>query len=336
MIALRRTWGGVFAVPLLLASLVPAAFAQSPSTASERTFPSRAVRLIVPFPPGGGGDVFARLVAQGLSPRLAQAVVVENRPGGNGLIGVQAVARSAADGDVVLCTTKGEIVILPNVVANMPVDTLRDLVPVVKAAAVPRVVMVAANSTIGSMRELIEQARANPGRFSYGTSSVGSSMHLALEALKEFAGVDYLHIAYKGGAPAITDLLAGQIQFASTGLPGVLGQLRSGRIKVIAVIGDARSALLPDVPSIREATGYALPELPTWFGFWAPAGVPSEILARLEREIIAALADSELRTKLAAIGVTVNPEPAARYAASLPAELAAFGAALRRVKIRPE
>lgn len=317
-----------------IAAAAPAVWSQA--AASGQDFPSRPVRLVVPFAPGGGADVFARLVAQNLSTRLGQAVLVENRPGGSGAIGVQAVARAAPDGYTLLCSTSGEIVVLPHVVANANVDPLRDLAPVVKAALVPSVIVVAGNSSIGSMRQLLDQAKASQGKFSYGTSQAGSTMHLTMEALKESASVDYQHIAYKGGAPAVADLMAGQIQFASIGLPGVIGQLRSGRIRAIAVIGDERSALLPEVPSVREATGYALPELSTWFGFSAPVGVPAAILARLERDLIGALNDPELTAKLAATGVTVKPEPAARYGAGLQAESAAFGAALRKVNIRPE
>ena len=303
------------------------------SVGQAQSYPTKPVRIIVSLAPGGAVDVMARLVAQKLTQRLGQPFVVENRAGAGGMLAAQAVAKSPADGYTLLVGANQEITITPNMHDSMPYDSLRDLVPLMKAVTVPMVVTVSASSPFGSMRELLAQAKANRGKLSYGTSAPGSPMHLALESLKDLAGVEYTHIPYKGAAPVITDLLSGQIQFAGTGIGTVLGHINSGRLKAIAILGDSRTALLPEVPTLREATGYSTPEYPVWYGFSAPAGVPREILGKLEQEIGAALSDPDTKLKLTSTGVDVVALPAEKYASTLPAELAPFGKALKKLNI---
>ncbi len=304
------------------------------AVAQGQSYPSKPVHIIVSLSPGGAVDVMARLVAQQLAHRLGQPFLVENRPGAGGMLGAQAVAKSPPDGYTLLVGANQDLTITPNLQESAAYNPLRDLVPVMKAVTVPMVVTVSAASAIGSMRELLAQAAANGGKLSYGTSAPGSPMHLSLESLKELAGVDYTHVAYKGAAPAVTDLLSGQIQFAGTGVGTVINHVRAGRLKAIAILGETRTGLLPEVPTLREATGYATPDYPVWYGFSAPAGVPRDILDKLEQEIGAALADPETKAKLVASGVEVVALPGAKYAASLPAELATFGKALKKFNIR--
>ena len=304
------------------------------SVGHAQGYPAKPVHIIVSLAPGGAVDVMARIVAQQLTQRLGQPFVVENRAGAGGMLAAQAVAKSAPDGYTLLVGANQEITITPNMHDSMPYDSVRDLVPLMKAVTVPTVVTVSAASQFGSMRELLAQAKASHGKLSYGTSAPGSPMHLALESLKELAGVEYTHIPYKGAAPVVTDLLSGQIQFAGTGIGTVLAHIRSGRLRAIAILGDTRTAQLPDVPTLREASGYSTPEYPVWYGFSAPAGVPREIVVKLEKEIGAALADPETRSKLTATGVDVVALPGEGYASTLAAERATFGKALKKLNIR--
>ncbi len=304
------------------------------SVAQAQNYPLKPVRIIVSLSAGGAVDVMARLVAQQLAQRLGQPFLVENRPGAGGMLGAQAVAKSPPDGYTLLVGANQDLTVTPNMQESSGYDPLRDLVPVMKAVTVPMVVTVPAASSIGSMRDLLAQAAATHGKLSYGTSAPGSPMHLALESLKELAGVDYTHVPYKGAAPVVTDLLSGQIQFAGTGVGTVINHVRAGRLRAIAIIGETRTGLLPEVPTIREATGYATPDYPVWYGFSAPAGVPREILDKLEQEIGAALTEPEAKAKLVASGVDVVALPGAKYAATLPVESATFGTALTKFNIR--
>lgn len=312
------------ALPLL--ALAPLARAQA-------SWPAKPVRFVVSLSAGGAVDVMARLIAQSLAPRLGQPVVVENRTGAAGMIAASAVAKAPPDGTTILVGPNLELTMSPSMTARPPYDPLRDLAPIVKAVNAPQVVFVTAASGIASMRELLDQARAQGGRMNYATSSAGSQMHMTMEDLRASLGLAWEHVSYKGAAPAIADVLGGQLAFGVASIAGVSGHLRAGKLRPLAVLTPERTAQLPEVPTLREATGATLPDYPVWYAFTTTAGTPPEILRRLENELVAVLNEADVRARLTAQGLDVVAQRAAQYAPTLPAEIAAFAQAIRRMRI---
>jgi tripartite-type tricarboxylate transporter receptor subunit TctC len=276
--------------------------------AHAQTYPTRAVRMIISFPPGGALDVVGRPVAQKLAEAFKQPVVVENRGGAGGTIGSEWVAKQAPDGHVILLTAGTSHGTGSSFYANLPYDPIRDFVAI--AAAVEVVVALAAHpSGPSSVADLIQQAKANPGKLSYGSSGIGSPMHLAGELLRESARIDIVHVPYKGAGPAITDLLGGQIPLAFVSLASVMGHVKAGKLKALAVVEPRRYQGMPEIPTIKE-TVPSYDMFTSWLGFFAPAGTPAPIVARLNAEINRALADPELGAQLEARGlVRLNTTP---------------------------
>jgi tripartite-type tricarboxylate transporter receptor subunit TctC len=274
-----------------------------------QTYPSRPVRMIISFPPGGALDVVGRPVAQKLSETFKQPVVVENRGGAGGTIGSEYVAKQAPDGHTLLLTAGTSHGTGSSFYANLPYDPLKDFVAI--AAAVEVVVTLAAHPAFEpkNVNELVAYARANPGKLSYGSSGIGSPMHLAGELLREAARIDIVHVPYKGAGPAITDLLGGQIPLAFVSLASVMSHVRSGKLRALAVVEAQRYQGRPEVPTIKETLpNYDM--FTSWLGFFAPAGTPREIVSRLNGEINRALADPELGAKLEASAlVRLNTTP---------------------------
>ena len=278
--------------------------------AFAQPYPSRPVRMIISFPPGGALDVVGRPVAQKLSETFKQPVVVENRGGAGGTIGSEYVAKQPPDGHTILLTAGTSHGTGSSFYANLPYDPLRDFVAI--AAAVEVVVTLAAHPSFppASVKELLEYAKANPGKLSYGSSGIGSPMHLAGELLREAAQIDIVHVPYKGAGPAITDLIGGQIPLAFVSLASVMGHVKSGKLRAMAVVEAQRYKGMPDVPTIKE-TVPSYDMFTSWLGFFAPAGTPREIVSRLNREINRALADPELAAKLdasALVRLDTTPE----------------------------
>jgi tripartite-type tricarboxylate transporter receptor subunit TctC len=304
--------------------------------AAAQEFPSRPVRFIVSFPAGGGVDLMGRLVAPVVSQRLGQPVVVENRTGAAGSVGTAAVAKSAPDGYTVLVT--GDVpVTSAHLLTKLTYDPEKELTPLVKGVNVPTAVLVAGNAPYGTLKEVLDYARANPGKVSYGTPGNGTSMHVELESLKEKLGLDIIHVPYKGAPPIITDTMAGQITIGAPGLPPTIGGVRSGKLKLLAVWGPARVPTFPDVPTVREVTGTpALEGIPTWYGFLLPVGVPREIAAKLEEAIIAGLRDPEVAKKLTEAGANVVAEPSTAFAESNRRQTATFAAIFKKLNLKAE
>ncbi|MFO1198256.1 MAG: tripartite tricarboxylate transporter substrate binding protein [Burkholderiaceae bacterium] len=323
--ARRRALLGLAGVAAAIAA--PVARAQSPSP-----FPSRPVRVVVSFAAGGGLDLMARLVARKLSEQTGQQFVVENRPGAGGSLGAAAVAAAPADGYTILAGGNPEITGMPHLVGKLPYDPLRDLAPLVLAAYVPAVLVVNPSAQpAAGVRELIEAARRQP--VPVATPGKGTPMHIALEVLNAQAGTQFVNTPYKGGGPAAQDVAAGQVGAAIVNLPPLRPHLAGGRIRALAVMQAARSPLLPNVPTLKEASGIDNVSAPSWFAFLAPADVPRPVLARLESEIRAALADPAIAPQLAAAGMDVVGLPAESFDRVLRAESAANAAAIRRFQI---
>jgi tripartite-type tricarboxylate transporter receptor subunit TctC len=272
----------------------------SPVAAQAQDYPSRPIRLIVPFAAGGGTDTLSRIFAQVLSEQLKGTVVVENVGGAGGSIGTTQAAKAAPDG-YTLVTATPSIAINPHIQKNVPYNVLRDFAPVVQITTSPAVLVLNKDLPVKSVADLIALARAKPGSISYGSAGTGSFAFLAAELFKAMAGVDLVHIPYRGTGPALIDLIGGRIQVEFENAPAVLGQIRSGELKAIAVGTARRSAILPELPTIAETVpGY---ESSSWFGLLAPAATPRPVIARLNAAINKALEDEAIRKRLDTLGV---------------------------------
>ena len=263
-------------------------------------YPQRAIKMIVPFPPAGATDVVGRIVAQKLTERLGQSVVVENRPGAGGSIGSDLVAKSAPDGYTLLMATSSTHSIGP-ALQKLPYDPIRDFAAITHVANVPNVLVVSPKLPVGSVRELIAYAKARPGQLNFASSGIGTIVHLNAELFKMLAGVDIVHVPYKGTALSIPDLANGSVAILFDSLASVMPHVKSGNARPLAMNAPQRSPLLPDVPTLAEA-GMPAFDRYTWFGMFAPAGTPPEVVRRLQAEVAAALKATDLRERFDAVG----------------------------------
>ena len=284
-----------------------------------QNYPSRPIRLVVPFPAAGTTDILARAAAQKLSEALGQAVVVDNRPGAGGNIGSDLVAKSAPDGYTLLMGTVGTHAINPSLYSKMPYDHVKDFVPVVLVAGVPNVLVVNPALPVNSVADLIKLAKEKPGTINFASSGSGTSIHLSGELFKTMAGVELTHVPYKGSSPALTDLIGGQVQIMFDNLPSALPQIKGGKLRAVAVTSSKRAPALPDVPTISES---GLPgfEASSWFGVLAPAGTPAPIVARINAEVNKWLQSADAREKLLSQGAEAAGGSPEQFAAHIRAE----------------
>ena len=309
---------------LLLAAALPSAAATD--------YPTRPIRLIVPFAAGGGNDTVARLVGQRLVARLGQPVVVDNRPGAGGTVGAELAAKAAPDGYTLFLGGVGSHAINPNLHAKLGYDPISDFAPVSLLASAPLILVVNAAVPATSVAELIALAREKPGRLNYASNGNGSSSHLAAVMFASMAGIDIVHIPYKGLAPALTDLLGGQVQMMFSSVVAILPHVQAGRLKVLAVSGDSRLSLLPEVPTIAQAglPGY---QTSSWYGILAPAGTPKDIVAMLSAAIVGALGEPDVRQALAAEGADPVGSTPEEFVSYIAAEKDRLGKLIRNSKI---
>ena len=272
-----------------------------PADALAQSYPSRPVRLVVPFPAGGTTDILARAMAEKLSGALGQQFVVDNRPGAGGNIGSDIVAKSQPDGYTLLMGTVGTHAINPSLYPKMPYDHVKDFVPVVLVAGVPNVLVVNPTVPAKTVAELIALAKEKPGTINFASSGNGTSIHLSGELFKLLAGVQIAHVPYKGSAPALTDLIGGQVQIMFDNLPSALPHIKGGKLRALAVTSSKRAPALPDLPTIAES-GVAGFEASSWFGILAPAATPRDIVQRINAEANKALHAPDMREKLLAQG----------------------------------
>lgn len=285
---------------------VAALLAISASWAAAQNYPSRAVRMVIHFPPGGPTDFVGRALAQKLSEAWKQQVIVENRPGANGIIGVESVLRAAPDGYSLLFGTSGSLALAPATNHKLPYDVFRDLAPITLAVINPQILAVHPSLPVRNVTELVKLAKAKPGEINYGSVGPGSPQHLGMELLKSMAGVNLTHIPYKGTAPALTDLISGQISVMFNSMPSVLPHVKSGRLRGIAVGSGRRSPAAPDIPTVAEA-GYKGYQYVTWYALLAPAAVPKDIIAKVNADAVKALSQPELANRLASQGAEPSP-----------------------------
>ncbi len=323
----RRSRRALLAL-LLAAAAVPMAHAQGSA------WPSKPIRVVVNFPPGGAADQIARAVSLPLQEVLGQPVVVENRGGANGNIGGETVAHAPADGYTLLMSSGGMVSVNPHLYPKMAFDPAKDLVPVAAAARVLVFLVTKPSLPAENIKDFIAYAKARPGKLSFGSPGTGSSPHLAGEMFKSQAGLYAVHVPYRGAAPALQDLLAGQIDYAFD--PGIgLAQVRAGKLRLLAVGSPRRSPMFPDVPTLEEA-GLKGFDADTVFGFYAPAGTPGEIVTRLNTDINRILATAAVKERIAALGGEALPGTPAAFNARAVADSARFGAIIRERNIAAE
>jgi tripartite-type tricarboxylate transporter receptor subunit TctC len=293
----------------LAAGLLLSALCVLSAAASAQTYPSKPLRIVVPFTPGGSSDILARAVGNELTKSLGQPVVIDNVPGAGGSIGAERVAKSAADGYTLLMGHVGTLAVNPALYPKLAYDPVKDFAPVAWVARVPNILVVHPSVAATDFKAFIALAKSKPGQLNYGSGGNGSAAHTTMEYLKSQSGISLLHIPYRGTAPSVTDLLAGQIQLLFTGAPALIPHIKSGKIRPLAVSSSKRLDILPDVPTVAESglKGLANFEADQWYGIVAPRGTPADVVTKLNAAINAALALPEVKTRLSSEGAYPAP-----------------------------
>jgi tripartite-type tricarboxylate transporter receptor subunit TctC len=318
----------------LLGLIAGAALLHSTAHAQD-AFPNKPIRLIVPFTPGGVTDTSGRLIAEHLGKRLGQQMVVDNKPGASGNIGTSLVKAAAPDGYTLMLGFDGTLVINPHVFANIPFDTAKDFAPIGKIGNATLILVAHPDVPAKTLQEVIALSKSKAGGLSYGTSGTGGTPHIAGELLKSRTNANLVHIPYKGGGQAMTDVLGGTIPLVYTAVAGAQGHVKGGKLRAIAVSSAQRSSALPDVPTFIES---GVPDFvaDSWVGLLAPAKTPPAVLKQLNTELNAVLNDPAVREKLRAIGIDASPGSAEQFQAAMAADLARYGAVVKSAGIKAE
>lgn len=306
-----------------------------PLTAHAQNWPARTIRFIAPFPPGGGTDLNARMIAPRLSTALGQQVIVENRPGAGGMLGTELVAKSPPDGYNMVIATIGPISINPSLYSKMPYDPVKDLAPVAYTGEVPNGLVVHPALPVKTVKELIALARQRPRELNFGSSGNGAGDHLAGEMLKVMAGIHMTHVPYKGGAPAMVDLLAGNIQLIFATLATGIPYIKSGKARALAMAAPTRFALLPDVPTVAEA-GVPGFSVINWAGLFMAAGTPRPVIDRMNSEVQKILAAPEVKQKLLEMGLVAGSNTPEQFASFIQAETVKWAKIIKLANIKIE
>ncbi len=311
------------ACALGLAIIATGAFAQA--------YPSKPIKIISPWAPGGPAEALARVIGNKLSESLGQPVLIESRGGANGTIGAAAVAKAPPDGYTLLFSHLGPMAIAPALQAQMPYDSVKDFEPITQVVSGPTLLVVRADLPVRTVQELVDYAKANPGKLAYGSVGIGSTTHLAGEMLRMQAGIDILHVPYKGSTPILVDLMGGQIAFAFIGISGSIQQAQAGKVRAIAISTLQRSPILPDLPTVNETLpGF---ELNSWYGLMAPAGTPKEIVQLLHRETAKALKAPDVIEWLRQNGLDPRGTTPEEHAAHIKAEAAKWAKVVKAVGV---
>jgi tripartite-type tricarboxylate transporter receptor subunit TctC len=305
---------------------MPQAMAQAPAQA--QAYPTKPVRMIIGFPPGQATDIIGRTIADKLSQSLGQQFVVDNRAGASGIIGTELTIKSPADGYTVLMSSSGPLAVNPGLYAKLPYDVMKDLAPISMVATVPLFMAAHPSLPANNIRELIALAKAQPGRINYGSGGSGVTNHLVMEMFKSAVGVDMTHVPYKGGPPAVADLVAGQIQLMFETGPGILPQVRAGKLKAIAAGSIKRSAATPDLPTVAEQ-GVPGFDGVAWVGFVAPAGTPRAIIDKLNAETRKAVASEDVRNRFLSLGAEPPANSPEEFSAYIRAEMEKWGRVIK-------
>ena len=305
------------------------------STLALAQFPAKAIHLIVPFPPGGGNDTVARAIAQQIGPDLGQPVVIDNRPGAGGSVGAELAAKAPADGHTLFLAGVGSHAVNPNLHAKLPYDPVKDFAPITLVASAPSVLVVNPAVPARTLAEFTSYARAHPGKLNYASNGNGSAAQLAAALYESMADVRMVHVPYKGIAPALTDLLSGEVQLMFGTIVALVPQIQAGKLRALAVTSRKRSSLLTDVPTLAES-GLPDYEAGSWYGILAPAGTPREVIDRLHAAIVRALKQPDVAKRLAAEGAELIGSTPEEFAAHIKSEIARVGQVVRAAGIRIE
>jgi len=315
--------------------LIPVVAALAAASASAQSYPAKPVKLVVGFPAGGPADIFGRTFAQALSNGLGQPVIVENRSGVGGVLGIDAVAKSLPDGYTLGFNNQGSVAMAPYALTKMPFNPNKDLALITTVVKVPEVVVVNPSLPVNSLAELIAYAKANPRKIAFGSAGAGGITHLACELLKSEAHIDVLHVPYKGAAPAVSDLLGGQVQMGIFDVPVVLPHINQHKFKALALTSAKRAPPLPDVPTTGEL-GYPRVISDNWYGLVAPAGTPGAVQKRIHQAAIAALASPVLIDQFAKVGGIPAPSTQEEYAKFLGEEQARWGGIIKAIGFKED
>jgi tripartite-type tricarboxylate transporter receptor subunit TctC len=315
-------------ITLVIAALLP-------FTLGAQAFPNKPVKLIVPFPAGGPADIFGRFLAQGMSTQLGQPVVIENVSGVGGVLGVDRAAKSTPDGYTLVLNSSSSVSIAPFSMAKMPYDPGKDLTLLTTVVRVPEVLAVNPSLPVNTLAELVAYAKANPGKVNFGSAGAGTITHLGGELLKVEAGVNLIHVPYKGAAPAVNDMLGGQVQMGIFDVPVVLSHIKAGKLKALAITSARRAPSLPDVPTTGEM-GFPKVISDNWYGLVGPAGIPTPVARRLHAAAVAALNAAELAENYAKVSGIPMPSSPEEYAAFISQEQKKWGAVVRAIGFKAE
>lgn len=327
----RRSVAQALGLGLAVALLaLPMASAQA-----QGAYPNKSIRLIVPYPPGGGTDIVARLVAQKMAQSMGQSVIVDNKPGASTVIGTEMVAKAAPDGYTIGLITDSHA-INPTFFPKLPYDSINDFAPLTQLVFQPLVMVAHPNLGVKTLPELIALAKRQPGKINYASIGNGTPHQLSMEWFKALSGTSMTHIPYKGVAPALADLVAGQVDVMFTGTSSAAPYVRQGRLVPLAVSSAKRQSTFPDTPAVAEIAGLAEFDFTTWYGMAAPAGTPREIVLRLQREIAAALGQADVKERLANLGVVGAPSTPEEFAAFMRKESAALARLVRLTGVKPD
>ena len=305
------------------------------TVAAAQTYPTKPIRLMVPFPPGGSTDIVARIVAQKLSAQLGQNVVIENRGGAGGSLGTAVVAKAPADGYTLTVGTTSTHVVAPSVFQKLEYDPVKDFAPISLIAVTPYLLVVNPNVKANSLKELVELMKSQPGKMNYASAGVGSTTHLAMEMLKGVSSTDAVHVPFNGNGPAGTAVIGGQVEILFGSLPAVLPHAKSGRVRALAVGTPKRSPSLPDVPSVAES-GYPGFDASLWLAIMAPAGTPQPVIDRLHKEIVAAVADKATAESLDKNGAEPITSTPAELAAMIKDGVGKYAKVVKDAGVKPE
>ncbi|MGO4328149.1 Bug family tripartite tricarboxylate transporter substrate binding protein [Cupriavidus sp. 2TAF22] len=319
---------------LLMACGLAAGAGLAPAlAAAQGSYPSKPIQLVLPFPPGGATDVVGRLVGQKLGERLGQTVIVDNRPGAGTVVGASYVAKSAPDGYTLMATSGTTFTVNPAVYPRLPYDPQKSFEPIGLIGSTGLILLANHDVPVNNLKEFVAAAKADPGKYSYGSFGAGTTAHFAGEALLNLTGIKMLHVPYKGSSPAMTDLIGGQIPFSVDTVAAAIPQLKSGKIKAIAVTTAKRSSLLPNVPTVAES-GYPGMDASTWIALVAPRGLPPEVKAKLEKALAEAIADPATRKKLADNGIEPSYAPGKQVTSMIEKEMPQMRAIAQRANIK--
>jgi tripartite-type tricarboxylate transporter receptor subunit TctC len=321
-------------VSLLIAAYLMCTFAGAQTTLAS-PYPAKPIHIVVPFTPGGSTDILARSIGQELSKAWGQPVIVDNVPGAGGSVGADKVAKAVADGYTLLMGHIGTLAVNPSLYPNLPYDAVKSFAPVAWVARVPNVLVVHPSVPATSVKELVAFAKAHPGQLNYGSGGNGSAANLATEYFKLQTGASITHIPYRGTAPAVTDLMGGQIQVLFTGAPAVLGQIKTGQLRALAVSSPKRLEALPNLPTVAE-TGYKDFEADQWYGIVAPAGTPKEIVAKLNAQINQALASTEIKVRMTSEGAIATPATPEVFGQLIVREIARWKPVIQSGRVKAE